>query len=101
MRCCRRRATTPTASRRRSEVLPESTREARSPIFPTLPVKLTRSRSGCSPEELAEALEHANIRTLQYLSLVNLATTPTAIDEKQLAILLEAAEVAGVSPREV
>ncbi len=50
--------------------------------------------------ETSSALRQCNIRTLADLTLVNLATTPTAIPEEQLAILLEAAEVAGVENRE-
>ena len=50
--------------------------------------------------ETSSALRQCNIRTLADLTLVNLATTPAAIHEQQLAILLEAAEVAGVEPRE-
>ncbi len=46
------------------------------------------------------ALRQCNIRTLQDLPLINLATTPSEIHEQQLAILLEAAEVAGVEHRE-
>jgi len=46
------------------------------------------------------ALRQCNIRTLADLTLVNLAMTPTAIPEQQLALLLEAAEMAGVEGRE-
>jgi hypothetical protein len=35
------------------------------------------------------------------LTLINLATTSRAIPEQQPALLLEAAEVAGVEPRDV
>ena len=45
--------------------------------------------------ETSAALRQCNIRTLQDLSLVNLATTPSEIHKDQLVILLEAAEVAG------
>lgn len=50
--------------------------------------------------ETSSALRQCNIRTLADLTLVNLAMTPTAIPEQQLALLLEAAEVAGVEHRE-
>ena len=50
--------------------------------------------------ETSLALRDCNIRTLADLSLVNLALTPTAIPERQLALLLQAAEVAGVEHRE-
>lgn len=45
--------------------------------------------------ETSSALRACNIRTLGDLTLVNLAMTPTAIPEQQLALLLEAAEVEG------
>jgi len=51
--------------------------------------------------ETSSAPRECNIRTLADLTLINLATTPRAIPEQQLALLLEAAEVAGVEPREV
>ena len=50
--------------------------------------------------ETSTALRQCNIRTLQDLTLVSIATTPTEIPEQQLALLLEAAEVAGVERRE-
>ncbi len=50
--------------------------------------------------ETSVALRQCNIRTLADLTLVNLAMTPTAVPEQQLALLLEAAEVAGVEQRE-
>jgi len=50
--------------------------------------------------ETSSALRQCNIRTLQDLSLVNLATTPSEIHKDQLVILLEAAEVAGVEGSE-
>jgi len=46
------------------------------------------------------ALRQCNIRTLADLTLVNLAMTPTEIPEQQLALLLEAAEMAGVEHQE-
>ena len=49
--------------------------------------------------ETSLALRNCNIRTLADLTLVNLALTPTEIPEQQLALLLEAAEVAGVRER--
>ncbi len=51
--------------------------------------------------ETSSALRECNNRTLADLTLAKLATTPTAIPEQQLALRLEAAEVAGVEPREM
>ena len=50
--------------------------------------------------ETSSALRDCNIRTLADLTVVNLALAPTENPAQQLALLLEAAEVAGVEHRE-
>ena len=50
--------------------------------------------------ETSSALRKCDIRTLADFTLVILAIAPTAISEQQLALLLEAAEVAVVEHRE-
>ncbi len=50
--------------------------------------------------QTSSALRQCNIRTLADLTVVNLALAPTENPAQQLALLLEAAEVAGVEHRE-